>query len=155
MIWIVLQWSLVTYTDASITPEGLSPIDFISSGCIVMVSNSDGDRLAIAWSGLFLFDTVVVTITVYQGLEAIRGGGQGLVKTLVRDGVLYYLIMAATHLGNILTYILGDPLIKGVTTTLANNISIIMISRIMINLRAYTNQDYSDSTNGAGSQSSG
>jgi len=138
------SWAIATYTNASITPEGSSPIDSFSLGCIVMVSNLDGDRLAIAWSGLLLFDSVVVTITVYQGLGPIRAGGHGIVKTLVRDGVLYYLVMAAAHLSNILTYLLGDPLIKGVVTTLANNISITMISRIMINLRAHTNHNYSD-----------
>lgn len=46
--------------------------------------------LAIAWSGLLLFDSVVVTITVYRGVKMARLNDQHLVKLLLRDGEFFF-----------------------------------------------------------------
>ena len=45
-----------------------------------------------------LFDTTVLSLTVYKTMAVVRGGSAGnVVKTFVRDGVLYYRSVS-THL---------------------------------------------------------
>lgn len=44
-------------------------------------------------------------------------------------------VLAMANLSNILTFVLGEPLIRGVSTTFANAISVTMLSRLMLNLQ--------------------
>ncbi|KAF8872516.1 hypothetical protein BD779DRAFT_1572560 [Infundibulicybe gibba] len=105
-------------------------------GCAASVSERTGKRLALAWGGLLLFDTMVFAMTLYKSLTLRREPGvETLLSVLLRDGSIYFGLMVASNLGNILTFLFGDLFIRGSGTTLTNVISSTAISRLMLNLR--------------------
>lgn len=60
---------------------------------------------AAAWAGLFLFDSLAVFLTIYQGVKR-RSVEQSIIRVIVRDGeflTLFSALFVATH-----TYIEGS-----------------------------------------------
>ncbi|KAL0570937.1 hypothetical protein V5O48_011021 [Marasmius crinis-equi] len=108
------------------------PVPYI--GCPSSVGASLGERLAAAWLGMLIFDTIVFILTLYKALRIGRVRGN-LLPLLVRDGTLYYGVMISCNLGNILTFFLGDRIIRGLLTTFTNVMASILISRLVLNLR--------------------
>jgi len=104
-------------------------------GCIPSINHKDSIRLSIAWGGMLLFDMVIFILTVYESRRRSRVGDRTLVKILLRDGAIYFGIMGALGLANILTFSLAPEYEKGFLTTFANTMSSTMISRLMLNLR--------------------
>ncbi|THH16608.1 hypothetical protein EW146_g4069 [Bondarzewia mesenterica] len=118
-------------------------------GCITLLSDSEGRRLAVAWSGVLVFDTCVFSLTSWKALKLGRRGR--LLNTLLRDGTLYFVALALANLSNVLSYLFASPLLKGLTTTFTNVLSATLISRLMLNTRAQTGfstlpTDYSTTT---------
>jgi len=103
-------------------------------GCVPPTNVTDAKRLAAAWTGLVLFDVLIFAMTVYKSTRRNRGD-RTLVNILLRDGAIYFAIMAAVSLANILTFHLSPEYERGFITTFANIISATMISRLMLNLR--------------------
>ncbi|KAJ7773873.1 hypothetical protein B0H16DRAFT_1763383 [Mycena metata] len=56
---------------------------------------------------------------------------------MVRDGAMYFGIMALANLANIATYYFSGPIVPGSLVIFASCISITMISRMMLNLHAH------------------
>jgi hypothetical protein len=104
-------------------------------GCLRSVSASQGKRFALAWGGMLSFDVVVFLMTLYKSLSIGRAGDRTLLNVLVRDGAMYFAVIALATLANILTFIFDQPLVKGMLTTLTNALSTALISRLMLNLR--------------------
>ncbi|KAH7912631.1 hypothetical protein BJ138DRAFT_1100129 [Hygrophoropsis aurantiaca] len=91
--------------------------------------------LAIAWSGLLVFDAVIFALTLYKSWCNGSIGERTLVDIVLRDGTLYFAIMTAANVGNILTFLLAAPAARASGSTITNILSATMISRLMLNLR--------------------
>ncbi|KAL5514378.1 hypothetical protein ACEPAG_2466 [Sanghuangporus baumii] len=104
-------------------------------GCHPLIAREEAIRLAAAWGGLLLFDSVIFTLTLVKAIAIWKLGTRRLFHVLVRDGTIYYLVLAMANLSNILTFLIGEPVLRGVSTTFANAISVTMLSRLMLNLQ--------------------
>ncbi|SJL11461.1 uncharacterized protein ARMOST_14865 [Armillaria ostoyae] len=113
------------------TPTDVTP--FI--GCSTSLTKDSAVRLGIAWGGMLVFDIMVFTLTLHKALQLQRVGGVSLLTLLLRDGSVYFGVIIASNLANILTFFLGDARIRGVVTTFTNVISSTMLSRLMLNIR--------------------
>ncbi|KAF4616708.1 hypothetical protein D9613_008373 [Agrocybe pediades] len=107
----------------------------VAAGCGISLTHYQAVRLGVAWSGMLVFDFVVFGLTLYKSLTIPRTRGVDLLDILLRDGAIYFSVMIASNLGNILTFVFGGPFTRGVATTFMNIVSSVMISRLMLNLR--------------------
>ncbi|KAF7350298.1 hypothetical protein MVEN_01333800 [Mycena venus] len=134
-------WSLVSVKRMPTSLDDFYP--FI--GCAANLSTQMAHRFGYAWMGMLVFDGMILILTVWKAFQAAgirlaarEATGQcqgGLVPTLVRDGTLYFLVMALANSMNIASFMLLGPYIRGVGTTMTNVLSSIMITRFMLNLR--------------------
>jgi hypothetical protein len=123
-------------------------------GCRGTVSAATAEHLAIAWECLFAYDTLLFALTLARGLSDARErartrasrsrtrSAQGLVALMTRDGVMYYCIVALANLGNVLTFYIAPPLLKGTLSNFASALSTILCSRLMLNLRTSVVEDW-------------
>ncbi|KAG7448380.1 uncharacterized protein BT62DRAFT_702350 [Guyanagaster necrorhizus] len=110
------------------TPADITP--FI--GCSTSLTRDSAMRLGTAWCGMLVFDIMVFTLTLHKALKLQQTGGVSLLTLLLRDGSVYFGVIIASNLANILTFF---ALIRGVVTTFTNVISSTMLSRLMLNIR--------------------
>ncbi|KAF9458370.1 hypothetical protein BDZ94DRAFT_106179 [Collybia nuda] len=127
---IIACWSIFTGKEDGPTPEYFLPV-----GCPASLSHYAATRLAAAWGGMLVFDTLVFSMTVYKSLLLRQTSGMNLLTLMLRDGSIYFGVMIASNLGNILTFVYGGLFTRGVGTTFTNVISSVMITRLMLNLR--------------------
>lgn len=104
-------------------------------GCVPSLNKAPAIRYAAAWSGALVFDIVIFTMTIYKSVRRSRVGNRSLTHILLRDGAIYFGIMAAVTLSNILSFLLSADADRGFMTTFANIMSSTMLSRLMLNLR--------------------
>ncbi|KZP23494.1 hypothetical protein FIBSPDRAFT_952015 [Athelia psychrophila] len=123
-------WSVLTIPD----PRTVDSMVFYD-GCHGALDQKQGARLALAWIGQLCFDALVFVLTLYKSFVIRRSKNKTLVGTLLRDGTLYFAVMTAVNLGNILTFVTAPPLTKGAASIFTNTISATMMSRLMLNLR--------------------
>ncbi|EIN09105.1 hypothetical protein PUNSTDRAFT_52499 [Punctularia strigosozonata HHB-11173 SS5] len=111
-----------------------------------ILTRSQADRLTIAWSGQLLFDCIIFALTaarsVYRSKEQVFLPGAlhprvsgALFTVLLRDGAIYFAVLALSSLANILTFVLSSPALRGVLTIPTNVLAATLISRLMINVR--------------------
>ncbi|KAJ6564986.1 hypothetical protein DFH09DRAFT_1158265 [Mycena vulgaris] len=113
----------------------------IVGGCHFILITSTSYRLAGCWEALFVFDSIVFGLTVYNAYTTRdRMIPRSNIHTLVlRDGAMYFGIMALANLANIATYYVDGILGQGALGTFANCISITMVSRLILNLHEHAN----------------
>jgi len=111
-------------------PDVLIPV-----GCASALTHYQAIRLGAAWGGMLAFDTLVFGMTLYKALSIPRTKEITLLTVLLRDGAIYFCVLVASNLGNMLSFMFGTPYTSGVATTFTNVISSVMISRLMLNLR--------------------
>ncbi|KAF8908526.1 hypothetical protein CPB84DRAFT_1766837 [Gymnopilus junonius] len=122
--WAVLGGKKETFPDV-----------LIPTGCASSLTRYQATRLGAAWGGLLFFDTLVFGMTLYKAFSFPHAKEITLLTVLLRDGAVFFCIMVAANLGNMLTFMFGTPYTRGVATTLTNVLSSVMISRLMLNLR--------------------
>jgi len=141
--WVIWLFIIIAGADVAVGcwgvisdgPTTIPPIGQSVPGCMDPVGSKQGVHLAIAWSGQLGFDTLVFFLTLKKSFEIGRTGHRTLINILLRDGAVYFAIMTAANLGNILTLLLASPISKGVSSTCVNVISATTVSRLMLNLR--------------------
>ncbi|KAJ7720220.1 hypothetical protein B0H14DRAFT_623466 [Mycena olivaceomarginata] len=109
--------------------------------CHLAVDESASYYLAGPWECLFAFDTMIFGMTTYKGYitrRDIGGVNMPIHRLLVRDGAMYFVTMALANLTNIVTFFIGGPLVPGSLATFATCMSVVMISRLMLNLHERT-----------------
>ncbi|KAJ7655486.1 hypothetical protein B0H17DRAFT_1214005 [Mycena rosella] len=147
------QWSM----------HGQHALPSSASGCHVEITGATVQQLAFPWEGLFVFDTVIFGLTVFNAYTTTRQLGSlmhlPLHRIIMRDGVSFLLfeqntfdiahdlrypifrvmfsIMALANLANICTFYLGGPLFHDSFATFASCISVTMMSRLMLNLHEH------------------
>ncbi|KAJ3488035.1 hypothetical protein NLI96_g3122 [Meripilus lineatus] len=60
-----------------------------------------------------------------------------LISLIFRDGAIYLVIMALANSANVLTYYVLAPDLKGAIGTVSTQISVVLLSRAMLNIRRY------------------
>jgi len=109
---------------------------FNTKGCASTISQTEAKRYAQAWGGLLVFDTLIFALTVYKSLLSLRRGrGSSLLTLMLRDGSMYFGVIVACNVANILTFLYGGPFTKGSGSTFVNNVSSAMITRLMLHMR--------------------
>ncbi|KAF9479858.1 hypothetical protein BDN70DRAFT_878276, partial [Pholiota conissans] len=84
------------------------------SGCHVALSSGSAKRLAGTWEALFIYDSIIFSLTILKTWKArrdhnITGISIPLISLMLRDGAVYFAVMALCNLANILTfYLAGD-----------------------------------------------
>ncbi|KAF7350308.1 hypothetical protein MVEN_01335100 [Mycena venus] len=108
-------------------------------GCHTSVSQSGNYHLAATWEILFLFDSMIFGLTVFKTYSTWRRTGSEAshlpIHTLVlRDGALYFAIIALVNLCNIVSFYLAGPILSGTLSTFASCMSVTLMARLMLNL---------------------
>ncbi|PIL26073.1 hypothetical protein GSI_11827 [Ganoderma sinense ZZ0214-1] len=121
-------------------------------GCDLRVTQKQGYYVAASWSSVLVFDATVFGLTLWQALNVGRMWSHSLFHIILRDGTIYFWILAVCYTANIMTNIFAQPELKGVLTTLTNvcvhrlsfsvigpssapSISTSLVSRMMLNIR--------------------
>jgi len=111
------------------------------SGCHIGISKETAVRLAVAWECLFVYDSLLFILTVRKTFTARHRHELGglatsvpILSLILRDGAIYFAVMAFANFCNIVTFYIAGPLFKGGLSTFAACISSTMMSRLMLNL---------------------
>jgi len=109
--------------------------------CTMVFGNNVGSwGSAYAWMPL-LFDTTVLALTVLRTLGLVRSGRAGnIVRTLLRDGIMYYSVIFSANLVLTVMLISAPVGIKGIAAQFEQLITVTMMSRITINLKKHAVQ---------------
>ncbi|KAJ3558190.1 hypothetical protein NM688_g1072 [Phlebia brevispora] len=112
----------------------------IVDGCHIASSRLSAIHIAVAWEALFAYDIMIVTLTLLKTYkERIRlrpEHRRDLVSLIVRDGAIYFAVMACANFANTITFYLLAPALRGVLSTFASAVSVTMMSRLMLNLHS-------------------
>ncbi|KAF7304447.1 hypothetical protein HMN09_00846900 [Mycena chlorophos] len=127
----------------------LSPL-LQSFGCPVATARPKSVRLGEAWSMMLVFDVMIFGLTLWKalrlyakhGVTSRTGRSGGLVEILLRDGSVYFALIVIANAFNIASYTMTGPMLRGSATTVTNVTSSVMISRLMLNLRAPSSSSF-------------
>jgi hypothetical protein len=132
-----------------VTQPAQPPLSTVLAGCHVAVSVSSGVHLAVAWECLLAFDTMLIGLTLARGRLLARrqalGGSRApldIGAVVMRDGVLYYVVVAGANLANVLTFYAAPPLLRGMLSSPASALSAALCARLMLNIRATGDGDH-------------
>ncbi|KAF9446754.1 hypothetical protein P691DRAFT_707960 [Macrolepiota fuliginosa MF-IS2] len=109
------------------------------TGCLLPLAKNDASHYAGAWSGMLIFDTIVFTMTIYKSISRWRNTefhqDTTLLHILLRDGSIYFGVMVILTLSVIISFYVSPDYDRGITASLTNVLSSVMISRLTLNLR--------------------
>ncbi|KAI0702017.1 hypothetical protein C8T65DRAFT_655718 [Cerioporus squamosus] len=111
----------------------------LRGGCHLAADRMTAIRLAVAWESLFLFDLTIFCLTLFKTWKTRRRNPvtiarNDIISLVMRDGALYFAVMASANLANTLTFYFAEPILRGCLSTAASCISVTMMSRLMLNL---------------------
>ncbi|KAF8874548.1 hypothetical protein BD779DRAFT_1678691 [Infundibulicybe gibba] len=108
------------------------------SGCHIGLERDTSMRLAVVWAVVFAYDSIIFALTLAKTWQAARKirihTRLPIIALLLRDGAIYFAVMALANLANILTFFFCGPFLQGGLSTFASSISVTMTSRLMLNL---------------------
>ncbi|QRV77946.1 hypothetical protein RhiJN_05961 [Ceratobasidium sp. AG-Ba] len=109
-------------------PEGLV-------GCIM---GGHGPYMAALWLAPLAMDTVITGLTIFKTMQYLRQrhGQVRLIHVILRDGLLYFAVILVANLLNCVIYYVAPPDLKVIGASFSQIITIIMISRLQLNLRS-------------------
>lgn len=122
-------WSVLVARDQTPDMDPVLPV-----GCAASLTRNQGIHIGAAWAGMLVFDSVIFVMTVLKSFP-LRSKSQDLITVLLRDGTIYFSVILAVNLANILILVLGGPFTRSLGTVPMNVISSVMISRLALNLR--------------------
>ncbi|KAJ7811205.1 hypothetical protein B0H14DRAFT_3479867 [Mycena olivaceomarginata] len=132
----------------------------ILGGCHFNLSEKTSYHLASSWEALFIFDTAIFILTIYNAYTIRRWmmPTASLYTRIIHDGapnpsaicilnLIFYsshegaIVMALANLVNIATFYFADSvsIFPGGFATVASTISVTMISRLILNLHEHAN----------------
>ncbi|KAJ7206845.1 hypothetical protein GGX14DRAFT_698347 [Mycena pura] len=105
---VMLGTCLVAICFWTLHHQHVFPFRFLL-GCHPGISQSTGYHLSASWVVLFLFDSLMFGLMLYKTYTTWRsfGGDLPLHILIMRDGALYFVVMAFANLANIATYYLA------------------------------------------------
>ncbi|CAE6350188.1 unnamed protein product [Rhizoctonia solani] len=109
-------------------PEGLV-------GCI---QGASGNYSVAFWLAPLATDSVIFGLTVFKALEYIHKMKYRvpLIHVILRDGILYFTVILTANLLNCLLCFLAPSSIKVIGASFSQIITVVMISRLQLNLRS-------------------
>ncbi|KAJ6484504.1 hypothetical protein C8R47DRAFT_556678 [Mycena vitilis] len=123
----------------AISGNGGRPVPGVN-GCHISNSRTIGIRLSVPWISLSIYDWMIFVALFYKSWQArsesVTRRSDTLLSVLIRDGAIYFIVMAVMNLANILTFYIAPPLLRGCLATMASSLSVTMMSRLMLNLHA-------------------
>ncbi|TCD62224.1 hypothetical protein EIP91_007203 [Steccherinum ochraceum] len=141
--WIVATWAVVAGGNSSFNPVGHA---FTGGYCDLSLSEIEGRYFAGGWGTVLAFDTIVFALTLYKRLRVGKTPDKGLFSLMIRDGTVYFGIIAVLFSIDIATFLVTGPLYKGIVITYTNVFSSILMSRMMLNVRRQSVRFYSRNT---------
>ncbi|KAF8180677.1 hypothetical protein K438DRAFT_1841652 [Mycena galopus ATCC 62051] len=90
--------------------------------------------MAGAWEAQLCCDVVVFVFTVIRSYNQPSKIRRSILSYMLRDGALYFAILALVNLGNILMFYLGDPWTASSLSWFTSSLSVTMVSRLMLHL---------------------
>jgi len=93
------------------------------------------------WIPIIAFETVLGALALIRGVQTVNSDqgllhfGRDLVNILIRDSVLYFLVIFATYLTNIVVWSTQSEYLTEIPIAFAAAMSCVMGSRIILNLR--------------------
>ncbi|KAJ7050358.1 hypothetical protein C8F01DRAFT_1264234 [Mycena amicta] len=93
------------------------------------------------WLPVLLFESLLCVLALYRGFQTFRASvslyqsGRHLVAILIRDSVLYFLVMFATYLTNLLVWLIARPSLLEVPVAFSVALSCCLGNRIVLNVR--------------------
>ncbi|KAF9070479.1 hypothetical protein BDP27DRAFT_1446969 [Rhodocollybia butyracea] len=107
-------------------------------GCHILLNSSNAASIAIGWEGLLIVDSILFAMTMrkaYQTHFSLSGikVGRSLLSVIIRDGSIYFLIMALLNVVNIITLHISGPL-QGNLSAFVGCLSVTLMSRMILNL---------------------
>ncbi|KAF8876017.1 hypothetical protein BD779DRAFT_1677998 [Infundibulicybe gibba] len=151
----VACWALFSGQNTTVSQQ--------SFGCHTGLSQDTSTRLATAWEALFAYDSIVFALTLMKTWRAgrniqVRARRLPIITLLLRDGAIYFAVMALSNLANILTFYVflrsmiivseafiqlftntHQPFLRGGLSEFSSSISVTMMSRFMLNLHETAN----------------
>ncbi|KAF8590853.1 hypothetical protein K439DRAFT_1657189 [Ramaria rubella] len=102
--------------------------------------NSPGAILFVDYIFIAVFESLILVLTVYKGVQHLRYNRSNLVFTLYRDGVLFYVYLIGFSLVNIILLVLGPK--PGPNLMLMQRaLHSILTARLLLNLREAAARD--------------
>jgi len=109
---------------------------FVINGCTSPMDETLALKYVNTWGTLLAFDTLIFGLTLYKMLLSLRSGYESSILTLMlRDGSLYFGIMVAFNVANLVTFVYGGTFNRICVTYFVNSLSSVMITRLMLNMR--------------------
>ncbi|ESK93824.1 hypothetical protein Moror_13074 [Moniliophthora roreri MCA 2997] len=111
----------------------------ILAECHVGISYETAIRIAGLWLTLFVYDTVIFSLTAARTYQFWRKVHlqhlhPSLLSLFFRDGAVYFGVMALVNLANILTFYLCGPFMRGGLSTFTSCTSATLLCRLILNL---------------------
>ncbi|KIK56382.1 hypothetical protein GYMLUDRAFT_47148 [Collybiopsis luxurians FD-317 M1] len=106
-------------------------------GCETELSFIPSIQEAAAWEALFLYDSMLFVMTLHKAYKThreLRPLRIPLMDIILRDGSLYFGVMAFANAVNISTFYYPLPYARGMLSSFASSMSVTMMSRLMFNL---------------------
>ncbi|KNZ73361.1 hypothetical protein J132_07659 [Termitomyces sp. J132] len=121
------------------------------AGCHIGISRITSIRTATAWEGLFVYDSIIFGLTMFKTwknrVQSMSSQTpNSFIYLLFRDGAIYFAVMALANLANILTFYFCGPFMSNGLTALASDLSVTMMSRLMLNLHEHANVEIFSTT---------
>ncbi|KAJ8508721.1 hypothetical protein ONZ45_g9042 [Pleurotus djamor] len=113
-------------------------------GVLFCLPNKVGDHFFLFWIPVLCFESLLVGLALFRGFQAILSdgslfrSGRALVNVLIRDSVLYFLVMFATYLTNMLVWIGAPQSLLEVPIGFSVAMSCVLGNRIILNVRRTT-----------------
>jgi len=110
-------------------------------GCHINNSLKMGVYIAVPWEALLVYDLVIFLALFYKSFKTRAESPTvrwhtPLMGLLIRDGAIYFVLMAFFNMGNILTFYFAGDTLRGCLSTMASCMSVTLTSRLMLNLHS-------------------
>ncbi|KIM63503.1 hypothetical protein SCLCIDRAFT_745712 [Scleroderma citrinum Foug A] len=126
-------WSTISYPISDISPVSAQTIGCQSTLVITSAPVNGYPALAeAAWGAQLVLDVVIFLLTLWKSLQSRTSNHKSLMYVFLRDGTMYFGVISAVSVANLV--ILLNSL-ENFTTYLTNTLSVVMVSRVMLNLR--------------------
>ncbi|OBZ78450.1 hypothetical protein A0H81_02143 [Grifola frondosa] len=109
-------------------------------GCILTGKSASGKRFVYTWVAELVFDSSVFFATLYRTIYLYRRTyfheALSLIAVIMRDGIMYFAAIFVSNLVTVLIFILAPEDLKAINASFSTLITSLMVSRLMLNLRA-------------------
>lgn len=105
-------------------------------GCILVGTNNT--RYVFSWIAELGFDTLVFVMTMWRTWVLYRQQGarpMSLLSLVIRDGVIYFIVIFLANLATVLLFLTAPPDIKAFNASFSTIITTLMVSRLILNLK--------------------